>query len=144
EVPPGEAVRSPVARALMKEMRGAKRDVVIVSPYLVPGAHVLDVLKELRQRNVQVRILTNSLSSTDAPIVHSAYRRYRVPLLESGVELSELRAASDGAGSSSGAQGGGASGKSGETPFALHAKLYVFDRQRVFIGSANFDRRSFR
>ena len=149
QVPPGEAVHSPVARALMKEMRGAKRDVVIVSPYLVPGAHVLDVLKELRQRNVQVRILTNSLSSTDAPIVHSAYRRYRVPLLESGVELSEVRAASDGHSSGSGSSGSGGSGGSagsggGEAPFALHAKLYVFDDQRVFIGSANFDRRSFK
>ena len=44
-------------------------------------------IKDLRQRNVRVRILTNSLSSTDAPIVHSAYKRYRTPLLDAGVEL---------------------------------------------------------
>jgi putative cardiolipin synthase len=141
EVPPGEPVRSPVARELMRDMRSANRDVVIVSPYLVPGTHVLDVLKELRQRNVRVRILTNSLSSTDAPIVHSAYRRYRLPLLESGVELSEVRAASDGHSTGSGGSGGSAGD---EAPFALHAKLYVFDERRVFIGSANFDRRSFK
>ncbi|HSD00129.1 MAG TPA: phospholipase D family protein, partial [Casimicrobiaceae bacterium] len=98
EVPPGERVGSPVARQLMKEMRSAKREVVIVSPYLVPGGHVLSLLEDLRERHVRVRILTNSLSSTDAPIVHSAYQRYRVPLLEAGVELSEVRAASDGAG----------------------------------------------
>ena len=27
--------------------------------------------------------------------------------------------------------------------FALHAKVFVIDRKRIFIGSANFDRRSF-
>ena len=147
EVPPGEPVRSPVARALIKEMRNAKREVAIVSPYFVPGSHVLQVLETLRQQHVRVRVLTNSLSSTDAPIVHSAYRRYRLPLLESGVELSEIRAAADGVanGQSDGASAGsGGSGKSDDAPFALHAKLYVFDRQRVFIGSANFDRRSFK
>ena len=147
KVPPGEVFHSPVARALIRAMRAAQREVVIVSPYLVPGAHVLAVLEELRQRNVKVRILTNSLSSTDAPIVHSAYRRYRLPLLEAGVELSEVRAASDGGGSASGGsrQGSGSSGSSsGEAPFALHAKLYVFDQKRVLIGSANFDRRSFK
>src|SRR6266550_678780 len=143
EVPPGEPVRSPVVRQLMREIRNVKSEVAIVTPYLVPGERAMAVIKDLRQRNVRVRILTNSLSSTDAPIVHSAYKRYRTPLLDAGVELNELRAASDGA-SGSGSQGSGGSGSSDAAPFALHAKLYVFDRQRVFIGSANFDRRSFK
>ena len=61
----------------------------------------------------------------------------RVPLLEDGVELYETRSR---LGNSKG---------SGQTPalsrygnYALHAKLYVFDRQRLFIGSMNFDQRS--
>ncbi|HEY3180830.1 MAG TPA: phospholipase D family protein [Casimicrobiaceae bacterium] len=144
EVPPGEPVRSPVVRQLVQEMRNVNSEVAIVTPYFVPGERAMARIKELRQRNVRVRVLTNSLSSTDFPIVHSAYRRYRTPLLEAGVELSEIRAASDGAPMGSSPQGSGASGKSGDAPFALHAKLYVFDRQRVFIGSANFDRRSFK
>ena len=158
EVPPGERVHSPVARALISEMRKSTREVDIVSPYFVPGARVLEVLKELRQHNVRLRILTNSLSSTDAPVVHSGYQRYRLPLLEAGVELSEIRAAADGSGSASGSGSGtigsrpeargssssGGSANGDDAPFALHAKLYVFDRQRVFIGSANFDRRSFK
>src|SRR5436190_15170950 len=143
EVPPGEPVRSPVVRQLMQEMRNVKSEVAIVTPYFVPGERAMTVIKDLRQRDVRVRILTNSLSSTDAPIVHSAYKRYRMPLLEAGVELSELRAESDGAASGSGSHGSSGSGSSA-APFALHAKLYVFDRQRVFIGSANFDRRSFK
>lgn len=146
EVPPGEPVRSPIVRQLMQEMRNVKSEVAIVTPYFVPGDRAMTVIKDLRQRNVRVRILTNSLSSTDAPIVHSAYKRYRTPLLEAGVELSELRAASDGAASGSGSHGSSGSSGSGssDAPFALHAKLYIFDRQRVFIGSANFDRRSFK
>jgi putative cardiolipin synthase len=143
EVPPGEPVHSPVVRQLMQQMRNVKNEVAIVTPYFVPGEHAMALIKDLRQRNVRVRILTNSLSSTDAPIVHSAYKRYRATLLEAGVELSELRAASDGEASGSGSQGSRGSGSS-DAPFALHAKLYVFDRQRVFIGSANFDRRSFK
>jgi putative cardiolipin synthase len=31
---------------------------------------------------------------------------------------------------------------SSTTPFALHAKVFVFDRRQVFIGSMNFDERS--
>ena len=46
---------------------------------------------QLRERGVRVRILTNSLASTDMPIVHAGYRNYRAPLLEMGVELYEVR-----------------------------------------------------
>ena len=59
----------------MREMRNVKNEVAIVTPYFVPGERAMGVIKDLRQRNVRVRILTNSLSSTDAPIVHSAYKR---------------------------------------------------------------------
>src|SRR5205823_1978441 len=38
--------------------------------------------------------------------------------------------------------GGGSLKSSSSTPFALHAKVFVFDRRQVFIGSMNFDERS--
>ena len=44
----------------------------------------------LRDRGVRVRILTNSLSSTDVSAVHAGYSRYRKALLRMGVELYEL------------------------------------------------------
>jgi Phosphatidylserine/phosphatidylglycerophosphate/cardiolipin synthases and related enzymes len=94
-------------------------------------------LAKLRERGMQVRILTNSLASTDMPVVHSAYQKYRIPLLESGVELYEVRpilgqpvVRGDALKSPSAGQ------------FALHAKVFVFDRQRVFVGSMNLDQRS--
>src|SRR5436190_20593429 len=52
EVPPGEHVRSPVVRQLMREMRSVKNEVAIVTPYFVPGERPMAVIKELRQRNV--------------------------------------------------------------------------------------------
>ena len=108
-----------------------------MSPYLVPGPAGMKFFAGLRERNVQVRILTNSLASTDMRIVHSGYQAYRVPLLEMGVELYEVRPVP-------GAPAGhGSQLKSPSSGlYALHAKVFVFDRQRVFIGSMNLDQRS--
>jgi len=91
----------------------------------------------LRQRGVRVRALTNSLASTDVPVVHTAYRKYREPLVDAGVELFEVRPAPGQVRDRKGL-GSVASG----APFALHAKAYVFDRSTVLIGSANLDPRS--
>ena len=62
--------------------------------------------------------------------------------MEAGAELSEIRAIPGQALEGTGLRATG-SGSGSDAPFALHAKIYVFDRKRVFIGSANFDRRSF-
>jgi putative cardiolipin synthase len=109
----------------------------MVTPYLIPGDEGMQMFRELRQRNVRIRILTSSLESSTMIPAQSGYMRYRVPLLESGVELYEIRSM---LGNSKG---------SGQTPaisrygnYALHAKLFVFDRKRLFIGSMNFDQRS--
>ena len=112
-------------------------ELIIVSPYLVPGPAGMKFLRELRERNVSVRILTNSLASTDMSIVHSGYQAFRVPLLEMGVELYEVRPV-PGRPSMRGSQL--KSPSSGL--YALHAKVFVFDRQRVFVGSMNLDQRS--
>jgi putative cardiolipin synthase len=96
------------------------------------------MLTGLRARNVRVRVLTNSLQSTDAPVTFAAYSRYRAPIIEAGIELYEVRP-------HLGAPtmpGGGSLRSSSAIPFALHAKVFVFDRRQVFIGSMNYDERS--
>jgi putative cardiolipin synthase len=97
----------------------------------------MQIFKDLRQRGVRVRILTNSLESSSALPAQSGYMHYRAPLLESGVELYEIRSLL------------GNNRGSGETTaisrfgnYSLHAKLFVFDRTKLFIGSMNFDQRS--
>jgi cardiolipin synthase C len=112
-------------------------ELLMVTPYLIPGDEGMRLFNVLRQRNVRVRILTNSLESSTSSTAQSGYMHYRVPLLADGVELYEIRS-----------QLGDVKG-SGQTAaisrygnYSLHAKLFVFDRQRLFIGSMNFDQRS--
>jgi putative cardiolipin synthase len=112
-------------------------ELIIVSPYLVPGTAGMKFFEDLRERNVSVRILTNSLASTDMPIVHSGYQGFREPLLGMGVDLYEVRPVL-GEPVIRGTRLRSLS--SGQ--YALHAKVFVFDRKRVFVGSMNLDQRS--
>jgi cardiolipin synthase C len=84
-----------------------------------------------------VRILTNSLESTPDLIAQSGYLKYRIPLLKDGVELYELRAL---LGNTRGSGQTAVISRYGN--YALHAKLFVFDREKLFVGSMNFDQRS--
>jgi putative cardiolipin synthase len=115
-----------------------KSELIIVSPYLVPGPGGLKFFEALRERNVSVRILTNSLASTDMSLVHSGYQSFRAPLLGSGVELYEVRPVLGQPIVRGNQLKSPSSGR-----YALHAKVFVFDRARVFVGSMNLDQRSF-
>jgi putative cardiolipin synthase len=137
-----QVVSGSVPGALMvpeveKVIRAAQSEMLLVTPYLVPSADELQALQGLPQHGVRVRILSNSLESCPEISAQSGYDKYRVPLLESGVELYEVRAL---LGST---RGSGQSAKiSRYGNYALHGKLYVFDRKKVLIGSMNFDQRS--
>jgi len=126
-----------MARSVLKAARAAQSEVLIVTPYLVPAADELALLEDLRKRQVQVRILTNSLESTPDPVAQAGYVKYRMPLVEDGVELHELRAL---LGNTRGSGQTATVSRYGN--YGLHAKLFVFDREKLFIGSMNFDQRS--
>ena len=136
--PGSDGADSPTAREIATRWNTVSHEFIVISPYFVPGPEGVEAFERLRERGVRVRVLINSLASTDVPSVHSAYRRYREPLLEDGVELYEVRPVRGQPRQEAGALGSGASG----APFALHAKAYVFDRSSVFLGSANLDPRS--
>jgi len=107
----------------------------IISPYFVPGKTGVEYLTALVKKGIKVRVLTNSLSSTDGLMAQSGYSRWRYKLLIGGVKLYELKTEIKIKTSKSLRRGEKA--KSG-----LHAKTYVFDDNKVFIGSFNFDQRS--
>jgi cardiolipin synthase C len=115
-------------------LRDAKSEVLIISPYFIPTEEVTAVLRELRARGVSVRVLTNSLASTDMPPAFAAYARHRHELLEIGVQLYELRARPGEP------RGLLKSFKPSKT--ALHAKTALVDQRIVFVGSMNLDPRS--
>lgn len=124
----------PVRFNVFEHIREAKSEVVLVTPYLIPGKGGMALIRNVRARGVAVSILTNSLASTDQPFVHAGYRPYRKRLLEAGVDLYELSATKANRTSRwrlpKAAVGG------------LHAKTAIFDRNEVFVGSMNLDPRS--
>jgi len=93
--------------------------VIIESPYLVPTRRFTESLQRALQRGVHVRILTNSLSSTDNIWPQAAYVGKRRWFVHQGVELWEYF---------------------GEE--SLHAKTAVFDDKVAVVGSYNLDPRS--
>jgi putative cardiolipin synthase len=131
---------------LLQLMDGAKQDVLIVSPYFVPGKQMVERFRKLKERGVRVRVLTNSLASNDAPAAHVGYARYRKDLLAIGVELHEMRATvaegggGTGAGSGVGSGGGGSKGNTSRA--SLHTKTMIIDGRTSMIGSMNLDLRS--
>jgi phosphatidylserine/phosphatidylglycerophosphate/cardiolipin synthase-like enzyme len=123
-----------VHRDMLSILRGAQREVLIISPYFIPVEEVLALFLDLRARGVVVRVLTNSLASTDMPPVFAAYARYRVELLQMGVELYELRATPG--------QPRGWLRSFTASKTTLHAKAALVDQRIVFVGSMNLDPRS--
>jgi cardiolipin synthase C len=112
-----------------------KEELLVESPYFVLPAGAQATVKALHERNVRVRVLTNSLASNDMLPAHSGYAKTRGRLLENGMELYELRPDTD-------AFRPGWSLLSGRSRAALHAKAMAFDGEAVFIGSFNLDPRS--
>ena len=114
----------------------AETELLIISPYFVPGREGVANLVALAERGVQVRIVTNSLASTDVGAVHAGYSKYRKYLLRAGIELFEIDR------TLSRAERKEKKGSGGSNKASLHAKTFIIDRQQVFIGSLNLDPRS--
>ena len=129
---------------LRPEFAETRQQLVLVSPYFIPGKKGVEALRQVRERGVQVRVLTNSLASTDVTPVFAAYRKYRRTLLEAGVEVYEVDPAArrDGAGARGIGSGGDDPGGSSRARAALHGKVLVFDCREFFVGSMNLDPRS--
>ena len=109
-------------------------ELLIEVPYLVVRKRGLEAVKRLRDRGVRIRILTNSLASNDVLAAHAGHAEHRDELVAAGVELYELRSDSTVKKRTFQLSGSGRS--------TLHAKVQVFDRKDVFIGSLNLDPRS--
>ena len=127
---------------LLSLMNRAKTDLLVVSPYFVPGAEMMKQFADIKRRGVRVRVLTNSLASNDAIAAHAGYARYRKALIAMGVEMyemrSEQRSTIAGFGSGSGSTGSSA----GASRASLHAKAVVVDNRLLVVGSMNLDLRS--
>jgi cardiolipin synthase C len=115
----------------------ARSNLLVVSPYFVPGKEGVEFLGRREHDGVTVAVLTNSLAATDVWLVHAGYMKYRRPLLREGVRLFELRPEAAGA-----KRARATKAFPGASRASLHGKTFVFDRTSVFIGSLNLDPRS--
>jgi len=128
EVGPVRFLHDPVGRkgrerGVSNELRdlldSARQSVVIESPYLVPSRAFQEGLRRALARGVHVRILTNSLATTDNLWPQAGYVGHKKELVRSGVELWEYAG-----------------------PECLHAKAAVIDGETIVVGSYNLDPRS--
>jgi len=109
--------RSYIRNAFLLSIASAAEEILIATPYFVPGPRMIRSLLRAARRGVTVRLLLPARS--DAPLVRLLGRSYYGALLGQGIEIRELDRE------------------------ILHAKLMLIDWERTVIGSANLDQRSF-
>nr|MDQ2733766.1 phospholipase D family protein [Pseudomonadota bacterium] len=131
---PKIAFETSVTNDVMMQVWHAKSDLVLTSPYMIPGDMGMQSIRNLEKEHVKVTVITNSLAATDEPLVHNGYARYRPAMLKAGVNLYEL--------SPTRTQTTKRLGMFGKSLGRLHAKTAVIDKRIVFIGSMNLDPRS--
>jgi putative cardiolipin synthase len=118
---------------LFTKVDSLQSELLMESAYFVTQEKAFEAVEKLTKRGVRVRLLTNSLASNDVVAAHAGHAKRRKQLIESGMELYELRPDAGVIKQSA---------VSDETKAALHTKAVVFDRESVFIGSFNLDPRS--
>ncbi len=125
---------------LLDLVKKAKRSIDIQSPYLITTELSQNLFREAVERGVRVRILTNSLASTDNVEAFSSYQTDRKKLLETGVKIYEFR---PDAAERTKIMTGELQEKLDHKPiFGLHAKSMLIDEEITVIGTFNLDPRS--
>jgi putative cardiolipin synthase len=112
----------------------AESEVVVVTPYFIPGKNGVAFWRSITNKGVRVVVVTNSLASNNHTPVHAGYARYRHDMIDAGVEMYEVRVDASKVPEGSDQQG--------YDSVTLHTKALVIDRLHTFIGSLNLDPRS--
>jgi phosphatidylserine/phosphatidylglycerophosphate/cardiolipin synthase-like enzyme len=108
-----------ISTEIYKAMSKAKKNILILSPYLIPTPRLRHLFEELRSRGVKITIVTNSLKSTDNILAQAGYRDSKDEMIALGIELYEFNIV-----------------------HTTHAKATVIDDKTVWIGTYNLDPRS--
>jgi cardiolipin synthase len=111
-------VFQPTRKKFIDLIRSAQKEIVIETPYFLPGSYMRKALIEAAQRGVNVKII--SPQHSDVNVVDILRNRYLGEMHKGKVEILFY------------------------TPRNLHAKVFLADRSDFIVGSSNFDYRSFR
>ncbi|WP_428331639.1 cardiolipin synthase [Mucilaginibacter sp.] len=103
--------------ALMQTISLAKKELLITSPYFIPGQTILDAICASAMSGVKIKLLVPYKS--DSALVNAAAKSFYNEILEAGVEVYLYKKG------------------------FVHAKTVVADGQLAIIGTANMDHRSF-
>ncbi len=120
--------------ALAGVVDGAESEVVVITPYFIPGKNGVEFWRSITSKGVRVIVVTNSLASNNHTPVHAGYAGYRHDLIDAGVELYEVRVDA-----SKLPEG---SDQPSYDSVTLHIKALFVDRRHTFVGSLNLDPRS--
>ena len=126
--------------ALVEFVKNAKSSIEIQTPYLITTELSQNLFREAVKRGVKIRILTNSLASTDNLEAFSGYQRDREKLLKTGIRIFEFRP--DAAKRLKIMTGELQETLDYKPIFGLHAKTMVIDNKTTVIGTFNIDPRS--
>jgi len=118
--------------------RETDSELLIISPYFIPGKDGIALFRQLKNKGVTVKVLTNSYAATDLKIVQAGYNRYRLDLLAEQIELYEFKPTFPVPPTREERR----SAFAASSQACMHAKAYVMDQKRVFVGSFNHDPRS--
>ena len=113
-------------------------EVLIQSAYLVLLDKGFEVIGAMTDKDVTVKLSTNSMASNNHLTAFVGYAKQRKRMLDTGAELYEMRPDAR----SERALFDAAQLEDQKTIFGLHAKTTVFDRKITFVGSFNVDPRS--
>lgn len=121
---------SPIIDVLGYLLTMSQKSIYISAAYFVPGTLGTEDILRSADNGVKIRILTNSLSSSDAKVVYAGWTKYRDELLENGIEIYEFR--NEGYKVKNRVKSGA----------SLHSKVITFDDKITWVGSFNLDGRS--
>jgi putative cardiolipin synthase len=144
--PPDKVIQAPLVSAnhaatrLLGLLDRAEHELIVVSPYFVPGQPGVRWLQGLVRRGVRVLVVTNSYAATDVRAVHAGYIKYREQLLRAGIKLYEMKPSAH----TVLARQARRRSVTGPSRSSLHAKAYMTDGRTAYVGSFNLDPRSAR
>lgn len=109
--------RPSIYYAMIKAIQSAKKEILITTPYFIPGETIIDVLKMAALSGIGVKLLVPGIS--DSFFVNSAAKSYYTAIMKAGVQVYFYKKG------------------------FVHAKTLVVDRALAMVGTANMDYRSF-
>lgn len=112
-----DSERPTILYSIMQAINLATKEILIATPYFIPGESLLDALIISARSGINIKLLVPGKS--DSKLVNAAAKSYYNELLEVGVEIYRYQKG------------------------FIHVKTIVTDRKLAMIGTANMDYRSF-